>query len=185
MMVVLDTNVLVSGLIFGGIPARILAAWSAGAFTLILTPSILDEYRRVGRELANGRAPLVQALDGLLATLAVNATVVNAPRLVPGVIVRALRALYFIRAQLNIGVGPSRENLVQSDNALFTPEQLASHIVDSLRDARVVAPSMSPKPCGLQLGNSLRRWAWSACASPRHPTEWAAPRRRSRTQHAE
>jgi len=83
--VVLDTNVLVSGLIFGGTPARILAAWSAEAFTLILTPSILDEYRRVGRELAKERAPLVQALDGLIAMLAVNATLVNAPPLSPGV----------------------------------------------------------------------------------------------------
>ncbi len=83
MKVVLDTNVLVSGLIFGGIPARILAAWSAGAFGLVLSPSILDEYRRVAGELAKGRSPLQEALDGLIATLAVNSYMVNAPMLDP------------------------------------------------------------------------------------------------------
>ncbi|MEO6445315.1 MAG: putative toxin-antitoxin system toxin component, PIN family [Gemmatimonadaceae bacterium] len=85
MKVVLDTNVLVSGLIFGGTPARILSAWSKSAFTLILSPTILDEYRRVGWELAKGREPLMRALDALLATLAVNATLVNAPPLSPSV----------------------------------------------------------------------------------------------------
>lgn len=83
MKIVLDTNVLVSGLIFGGIPARILAAWSAGAFGLVLSPSILDEYRRVAGELAKGRSPLQEALDGLIATLAVNSYMVNAPTLDP------------------------------------------------------------------------------------------------------
>lgn len=85
MKVVLDTNVLVSGLIFGGTPARILSAWSEGKFTLVLTPSILDEYHRVGRELAKGREPFVRALDALFATLAVNGTLVNAPPLSPSV----------------------------------------------------------------------------------------------------
>ncbi len=85
MKVVLDTSVLVSGLIFGGTPARILSAWSEGDFTLILSPSILDEYRRVGLELAKGREPLLRALDALFVTLAVNAALVNAPPLSPSV----------------------------------------------------------------------------------------------------
>jgi len=80
-----DTNVLVSGLVFGGLPGRILTAWSAGAFELVVSPEILDEYRRVGQELARGRAPLEQALDALLALIAVHAIVVSAPRLAPGV----------------------------------------------------------------------------------------------------
>ncbi len=81
MNVVLDTNVLVSGLLFGGVPGRILTAWNAGRVTLVLSPPILDEYRRVGLELAKGRAPLIEALDALLAMLTVHATLVDAPAL--------------------------------------------------------------------------------------------------------
>lgn len=81
MRVVLDTNVVVSGLPFGGVPGRILTAWTSGAFVLVLSPPVLDEYRRVGRELAKGRAPLNAALDALLALVAVRATMIDAPRL--------------------------------------------------------------------------------------------------------
>ena len=85
MRVVLDTNVVVSGLIFGGTPGRILASWAEGGFALVVSPEVLDEYRRVGRELAAGRAAMEQALDSLLALVAVHAIVVNARPLSPGV----------------------------------------------------------------------------------------------------
>ena len=78
---VLDTNVVVSGLLFGGVPGRVLTAWTSGAFVLVLSPPVLDEFRRVGREFAKGRAPLDAALDALLALIAVHATVIDAPRL--------------------------------------------------------------------------------------------------------
>jgi len=52
MKVVLDTNVLVSGIFFSGPPAGILRAWSQGKFKLVLSPEILDEYTRVSAELA-------------------------------------------------------------------------------------------------------------------------------------
>ena len=78
MKVVIDTNVLISGLFFGGVPARVLAAWTDGRVMLVVAPDILHEYRRVGLELAKGRAPLIAALDALLAIIAVHATVVNA-----------------------------------------------------------------------------------------------------------
>lgn len=52
MKVVLDTNVLVSGIFFSGLPAEILRAWSRGKFRLVLSPEILDEYTRVSAELA-------------------------------------------------------------------------------------------------------------------------------------
>lgn len=74
----MDTNVLVSGLLFGGVPGQILTAWTSGAFGLVVSPSILSEYRRVGRELAQGRPTLDGALDSLLALIAVHATVVDA-----------------------------------------------------------------------------------------------------------
>lgn len=47
MNVVLDTNVFVSGVFFGGIPGRILAAWAVGDVYLVLSPDILVEYERV------------------------------------------------------------------------------------------------------------------------------------------
>ena len=48
MRVVLDTNVLVSAtLIAGGQEARILRAWRAGVFDLVVSPAILEEIGRV------------------------------------------------------------------------------------------------------------------------------------------
>jgi len=51
--IVLDTNVLVSGIFFSGPPAEILRAWSQGKFKLVLSREILDEYTRVSAELAD------------------------------------------------------------------------------------------------------------------------------------
>jgi len=79
--VVLDTNVLVSGLPFGGVPGRILTAWSTGAIRLVISPPILEEYRRVGLALSKGREPLVGALEALLAMLTGHALLVDAPPL--------------------------------------------------------------------------------------------------------
>ena len=52
MRVVLDTNVLVSGVFFGGLPRRILDAWRSGALIVVFSPEILDEYQRVGERLS-------------------------------------------------------------------------------------------------------------------------------------
>ncbi|MFQ5741790.1 MAG: putative toxin-antitoxin system toxin component, PIN family [Acidobacteriota bacterium] len=51
MNIVLDTNVLISGIFFSGIPGRILAAWAVGRFDLLATVEILIEYRRVAERL--------------------------------------------------------------------------------------------------------------------------------------
>lgn len=45
--VVLDTNVLVSGLGWGGPPARIIEAVVDGRLVLITSPALLEEFRRV------------------------------------------------------------------------------------------------------------------------------------------
>jgi uncharacterized protein len=79
--IVVDTNVLVSGLLFGGTPARVLAAWTDGVAMLVVSPEILDEYRRVGLELAKGRSELVTALEALLTLIAIHAVVIDAPAL--------------------------------------------------------------------------------------------------------
>ncbi len=51
MRIVLDTNVLMSGIFWTGPPARILDAWSKGRFDLLASLEILTEYRRVGKRL--------------------------------------------------------------------------------------------------------------------------------------
>ena len=43
---VLDTNVLVSALLFSGLPARLVSAWQASRFHPVLSSPILEEYLR-------------------------------------------------------------------------------------------------------------------------------------------
>lgn len=57
MRVILDTNVFISGVFFGGPPSRILEGWRDGRLKLVLSPEILDEYQRVAAEL-RGQFPL-------------------------------------------------------------------------------------------------------------------------------
>lgn len=52
MKVVIDTNVFVSGVFFGGPPGAILEAWQDGRIQVAISPEILAEYVRVGHELA-------------------------------------------------------------------------------------------------------------------------------------
>jgi putative PIN family toxin of toxin-antitoxin system len=49
---VLDKNVFVSGVYFSGPPFQILQAWRDGRIQLVISPEILDEYRRAGEILA-------------------------------------------------------------------------------------------------------------------------------------
>ena len=85
MRVVLDTNVLLSGIFFGGLPGRILDAWQSGQLTLVLSPAIMAEYHRAGAALA-ARYPSAKApLDPILALLAQAAMIVNAPALAAAV----------------------------------------------------------------------------------------------------
>lgn len=74
MKIVLDTNVFMSAVFFGGIPGKILGAWKTGRVRLVISPAILDEYRRVLAELELR----FDVGDGgrILDTLAVHAEVV-------------------------------------------------------------------------------------------------------------
>ena len=51
MRVVIDTNVLMSAIFFGGTPGRILKVWRAGQIDVVMSPEIVDEYVRVGERL--------------------------------------------------------------------------------------------------------------------------------------
>jgi hypothetical protein len=65
--VVLDTNVVVSGIFFGGMPGRIMHAWAKGQLSLVLSPAILGEYQRVGAELGAQHPDLTAVWEPALA----------------------------------------------------------------------------------------------------------------------
>jgi len=77
--IVLDTNVFVSGVFFGGVPGRILEAWRDARVRLVLSADILAEYQRVGQVLG-AQYPGVD-LEPFLGLLTVQAEIVNAPNL--------------------------------------------------------------------------------------------------------
>jgi putative PIN family toxin of toxin-antitoxin system len=47
MIVVMDTNVLLSGIFYGGVSGQIIDMWGERAFHVYASPSILSEYQRV------------------------------------------------------------------------------------------------------------------------------------------
>jgi len=49
--IVVDNNVIVSGVFFGGSPGAVLEAWRDGRVELVVSLQILEEYRRVGEVL--------------------------------------------------------------------------------------------------------------------------------------
>lgn len=61
MKVVLDTNVLVSGIFFEASPAaQILNFWLEGKFQVFATPAILEEYRQVLERFSLLKAPVLE-----------------------------------------------------------------------------------------------------------------------------
>ena len=81
MRIVLDTNVFISGIFFTGPPYQILKAWRDGRVQLLISPSILDEYQRIGAELALKFRDV--DLKAFLDLLTVQAEIVLAPTLPP------------------------------------------------------------------------------------------------------
>jgi len=77
--IVLDTNVFVSAVFFGGVPGRILEAWRDGRLQLVLSAGILDEYQRVGQALSAHYGGV--DLEPILALLTVEAEIIEAPAL--------------------------------------------------------------------------------------------------------
>jgi uncharacterized protein len=77
--IVLDTNVLISGLFFDGLPGRILRAWGEGAVQIVLSPEIFEEYQEVLEEIST-RHPGIEYRP-LLEMLLVHAEMIEAPSL--------------------------------------------------------------------------------------------------------
>lgn len=74
MKIVLDTNVFISGIFFSGPPFQVLEAWRDGKIQLVISPAILEEYRRVADELAE-RCPRVD-LIAILELVTINSELV-------------------------------------------------------------------------------------------------------------
>lgn len=85
--IVLDTNVLLSGLAYpDSVPGKILAAWRHGSVEVLLSPYILDELRRVLPKLAHRHGLSSAEIDDLVDMLSIQAEVIepaatNEPRL--------------------------------------------------------------------------------------------------------
>ena len=79
MRIILDTNVLISGIFFSGPPFQILEAWRDGRFQLVISDEILAEYRRVSEILA-AQFPAVD-LAPILGLVAREADIIQAPKL--------------------------------------------------------------------------------------------------------
>jgi len=76
--VVLDTNVVPSGVIFGGVPGEIASAWNRGRFDVVVSSQVLDEYERSGEALAHGKPSLQAAWAPALRWIVENAWIVDA-----------------------------------------------------------------------------------------------------------
>ena len=77
MKAVIDTNVFVSGVFWKGPPYKGLKAWGEGKFTLVVSPEIIEEYRRVLHELLEKRPGI--DVERILELVSLNAMVVKAP----------------------------------------------------------------------------------------------------------
>jgi uncharacterized protein len=75
--IVLDTNVVLSGFFFGGVPGIILDGWHAGRFRLVLSAPILAEYREAGADLESRYGG--SDFESFVALLALTSEVVDAP----------------------------------------------------------------------------------------------------------
>ena len=74
MRLVLDTNVLISGLLYpGGPPSRLVKAWRAGAFDLVISDFVIDELTRIWTHLASRLKASPNDLADFIDTICVRA----------------------------------------------------------------------------------------------------------------
>ncbi len=76
MKVVLDTNVVMSGIFWKGLPSKILELWSDKLFSLVMSEEIFSEYKEVVIVLQK-RYKINRNIDALLNLIAVNAHFVH------------------------------------------------------------------------------------------------------------
>lgn len=79
MRIIIDTNVLISGIFFAGLPGRLLQFWKDGHLTLVASSEIFYEYAEVIRRLGK-RYPAIETSD-IIDLLAVELEMVKAKKL--------------------------------------------------------------------------------------------------------
>ena len=79
MKVVLDTNVLISGIFFSGLPGRILNAWRSRKFQIAVSVEVLEEYIDVAERLTARYADI--EYQGILGLIVENADLIQASSL--------------------------------------------------------------------------------------------------------
>ena len=118
--VVLDTNVLLSGLAYpASVPGRLLAAWRFGALEVVLSDFILAELRRTLPRLAHRHGLTSEAIDDLIDTLAILAELVEPQAVEESDLTDRddLPVLGTLLAALRLGLA---QTLVTGDKALLT-----------------------------------------------------------------
>ncbi len=75
MRVVLDTNVLISGIFFSGPPAKILSHWRKGNFIAVISEPIILEYTRVAEEISQ-KFPQIEITE-ILGLFILNSEIVD------------------------------------------------------------------------------------------------------------
>jgi len=76
--VVLDTNVLLSGIAYpASVPGKIMAAWRHGSVDVLLSGYIVDELRRVLPRLAHRHGLTMAEMDDLVDALSIQAEVIE------------------------------------------------------------------------------------------------------------
>ena len=117
--VVLDTNVLLSGLAYpASMPGRLIAAWRFGALEVVLSEFILAELRRTLPRLAHRHGLTPEASNDLIDALAILAELVEPEPVVENELTdRAdLPVLGTLLAALRLGLA---QTLVTGDKALL------------------------------------------------------------------
>lgn len=76
--VVLDTNVLLSGIAYpASVPGKIMTAWRQGAIEVLLSAFILEELRRVLPRLAHRHSLSAAEIDDLVDILSIQAEIID------------------------------------------------------------------------------------------------------------
>ena len=79
MRVIIDTNVFISAVFFGGIPHKILNFWKTQKFELIISKDIFDEYQRVSKHLEKKFKNI--NIDKILELVLLNSTFIKPKKL--------------------------------------------------------------------------------------------------------
>ena len=126
MKTVIDTNVFVSGLFWKGPPSQILSAWKNGRFKLVVSPSIIAEYRRVLNQLSQ-KYPN-PTIEPILDLVSLNAEMVDPVRFVKQVCTDPNDDQF-----LEAGFTAKADYIVSGDKALLA--------VKSFKGSEVVKPA--------------------------------------------